>query len=232
MVATREPGSDTPTGDYDVIGTRPIRHDGVDKVTGRAIYGADVKLPGMLFGAVLRSPHAHARIKSIDTSAAEQMPGVISVMTAEHMPDTTDELVDLGEGAVNFKYASDRIMARETVKYSSHPVAAVAATNAHIAEQAIAAIKIDYEVLPAVTTVDAAMADGAPVVLPDLVGDDLGTALTNTNVASHGRHEFGDLEAGFEAATTIVEHRFDLAMVHQGYIEPHNATAIWDSDNR
>ncbi|NQW17565.1 MAG: xanthine dehydrogenase family protein molybdopterin-binding subunit [Chloroflexi bacterium] len=223
MVATQE---------YKVIGTRPIRHDGLDKVTGRAIYGADVKLPGMLYGAVLRSPHAHARIKSIDTSAAEAMAGVIAVMTAKDMPEAGDELVDLGEGAINFSHASDHIMAMNKAKFKGHPVAAVAAISTNVAREAVAAIKVDWEVLKSVVTVDEAMAPDAPAIVDGWVGDDLGEKSPLPNVGSHFRHEFGDIEKGFADSTTIIEHRYDLAMVHQGYIEPHNGTAIWDQDDR
>ncbi len=220
------------TQEYKVIGTRPIRHDGLDKVTGRAIYGADIKLPGMLYGAVLRSPHAHARIKSMDTSGAEAMEGVIAVMTAVDMPDAGDKIVDLGEGAINLRYASDHLIASDKANFKGHPVAAVAAVSTNTAREAVRAIKVDWEVLPSVVDVDSAMADGAPIIHEDLVGDDLGAKVKNTNMASHFRHEFGDLEKGFSEATTIVEHRYDLAMVHQGYIEPQNATAVWNEDGR
>ena len=227
MVITHEPKQH-----FKVVGTRPIRHDGLDKVTGRAIYGADIKLPGMVFGAVLRSPHAHARITKLDTSRAENMPGVVAVMTAADMPMAKDKLVDLGEGAVNFMYASDQLMARKTVKFKGHPVAAVAATDMNGAQEAVAAIEVEYELLRPVRDVDEAMAPGAEIILEDLEGDNLGEKVTNTNMASHFRHEFGDVEAGFDAATTIVEHKYKLATVHQGYIEPQNGTAIWDTENR
>ena len=116
-------------GKYNVIGTRPIRHDGYDKVTGRAIYGADIKLPSLLQGAVLRSPHAHARIKSIDTAAAKALAGVSAVITSADFPGAHDTLVDLGEGAINFRYASNNVMAGDKVLYKGQPVAAVAALD-------------------------------------------------------------------------------------------------------
>ena len=218
--------------EYKVIGTRPIRPDGLDKVTGRAVYGADIKLPGLIAGAVLRSPHAHARIKRIDSSKAAAVPGVLAVVTGDDMPIAESKLVDLGETVEDSSYASDKLMARAKVDYKGHPVAAVAALDRNTAEEAIKLIEVEYEVLSAVLNVDEAMAKGAPVIQEGLVGDDLGEKVKNTNVAQHFRHEFGDLEAGFAAATTVVEHEYRLATVHQGYIEPQNATALWHRDGK
>jgi CO/xanthine dehydrogenase Mo-binding subunit len=150
---------------YNVIGTRPIRHDGYDKVTGRAIYGADIKLPGLLQGAILRSPYAHARIKSIDTSAAKALAGVSAVITSADFPGAHDTLIDLGEGAINFRYASNNVMAGDKVLYKGHPVAAVAALDKNTALEAAALIKVDYEVLKPVSTVMEALKPGAPIVL-------------------------------------------------------------------
>ena len=227
MVATFEPRQE-----YRVIGTRPIRHDGYDKVTGRAIYGADVKMPGLIWGDVLRSPHAHAAVKSVDTTEAEAMPGVLAVAINADLPQLEGGVVDLGEGSVNFKWASDNILASDKVLYAGHVVAAVAAVDRNTAAEAIKRIKVDYEVLPSATNVDAALAEDAPVLLADLEGNDLGEKITDTNMAAHNRHEFGDPEKGFEESTLVVEQEFKLQMVHQGYIEPHNATAFWDEDDR
>ena len=121
------------TNGYKVIGTRPIRHDGVDKVTGRALYGADIRLTGMLHGKILRSPHAHARIKNIDTSKAEALPGVKAVATAADLPQVADKIADLGETIVNLRDASNNVLAYGKVLYKGHAVAGVAATNPHIA---------------------------------------------------------------------------------------------------
>ena len=227
MVATFEPRQE-----YRVIGTRPIRHDGYDKVTGRAIYGADVKMPGLVWGDVLRSPHAHALVKSVDTSEAEAMPGVLAVATSADMPQLEGGVVDLGEGTVNFKWASDNILASDKVVYAGHVVAGIAALDRNTAQEAVNRIKVDYEVLPSATNVDAALAEDGPVILPDLEGNDLGEKVSNTNMAAHNRHEFGDPEKGFEESSLVVEQEFKLQMVHQGYIEPHNATAFWDEDDR
>src|SRR5215213_10308894 len=153
---------------YKVVGTRPIRPDGVDKVTGRAQYGADVKMQGLLYGKVLRSPHAHALIKSIDTSAAEALPGVRAVVTGRDLMIAVDKMEKSGEGAVNFSYLSQNIIAHDKVLYHGHAVAAVAAIDIHVAEEAIALIKVEYEVLTPVLEVLGAMKADSPVLLPNL----------------------------------------------------------------
>ncbi|MBT7758173.1 MAG: hypothetical protein HN732_12665 [Rhodospirillaceae bacterium] len=120
------------------VGTRTIRPDGVDKVTGRAMYGADLVLPGMLQGKVVRSPHAHARIKSIDTSKAEALTGVRAVITAADMPLADPTPVAAGEAMINLRDLSENVIAREKVLYEGQTVAAVAANTVEIAEQAVA----------------------------------------------------------------------------------------------
>jgi xanthine dehydrogenase molybdenum-binding subunit len=216
---------------FQVIGTSPIRHDGTDKVIGRALYGADIRLPGMLYGAVLRSPHAHARILSIDASQAGTLPGVKAVVTAAELPRVEDKISDLGETVVNLRYQSDNILARAKVLYHGHAVAAVAATSPHIAQEALALIKVAYEVLPPVLDVRQAMRDDAPILLEELRTDEMGRkGDRHTNVASHLRHQRGDLERGFREAAVVVEREFTTSMVHQGYIEPQNATALYNPD--
>src|SRR5688500_7223917 len=112
---------------FRVVGTRPVRHDGVDKVTGRALYGADFTMTGLLHGAVLRSPHAHARIRSIDISKAASLPGVKAVVTARDLPESGDRMVDLGEGETLLRYIRGNVLAAGKVLYKGHAVAAVAA---------------------------------------------------------------------------------------------------------
>lgn len=220
-------------GQYKVIGTRPVRHDGTDKVTGRALYGADIRLPGMLYGAVLRSPHAHARIHSIDTSAAAALPGVRAVVTAADLPELESKISELGEGAVDLKYQSENVLAREKVLYWGHPVAAVAANSIHVANQAIGLIKVDYEVLPPVMRVEQAMRADAPILLDDLRTDDLSGPLEgNTNITEHFQTKRGDVEKAFAEAVVVVEREFHTATVHQGYIEPQNGTALWSADGQ
>ena len=177
---------------YKVIGTRPLRPDGVDKVTGKAIYGADVQLPNTLHGAMLRSPHAHARIVSIDTSEAEVMPGVKAVVTAADLPDLDDIYADLGEGIVNLRYSSWKVLAHDKVLYHGHAIAAVAATSKTLAEEAVARIKVEYEVLPPVLDVLEAMKDDAVILHEGLRTRELGEKLEGrTNVASHIQHQRG-----------------------------------------
>src|SRR5512143_723432 len=155
--------------EYKVIGTRPVRPDGTDKVTGRAQYGADLHMTGTLIGRVKRSPHAHARIKSIDASKALALPGVKGVVTAADWPPPPEGSSVVGEGpAQTVRYQVENFMASGKALYRGHAVAAVAATDAHIAEDALALIDVEYEVLPAVIDVREAMADGAPILLEDL----------------------------------------------------------------
>ena len=223
---------------YKVIGTRPIRHDGVDKVTGRAKYGADIRLSGMLQAATLRSPHAHAKIIRIDTAKAEALPGVRAVATSADLPEQGDRIVQLGEGSVNMRHLTANVLARDKVLYRGHAVAAVAADNIHIAQQAVDLIEVRYEVLPAVLDVRAAMRDDAPVLNDEIRTDLIGAKPSGdedskpTNIAKHFVFEKGDISQGFAEADVVVEREFETAMVHQGYIEPHNATALWNADGK
>ena len=214
-------------GKFRVVGTRPIRHDGMDKVTGRASFGADFSLPGMLWGRVLRSPHAHARIVSIDVSEALALEGVKAVATAADLPEP-----EPGDGPTNFQHLSRNILAREKVLYHGHAVAAVAATSAALAEQALEKIRVAYEPLPVVLDVMEAMGDGAPILHEALrtrgVEEDSGP----TNVAARVAFERGDLEAGFGEADVVVERSYRTQTVHQGYIEPHAALARTGSDGQ
>ena len=218
---------------YKVIGTRPIRHDGVDKVTGRAKYGADIGMAGMLHGAVVRSPHAHARIKSIDTSKAEALPGVKAVVTVKDLPLQEDKIKELGEGAANLRHLRANVLADDKVLYHGHAVVALAATDLHTAQEAVSLVAVEYDVLPAVLTVHEAMAEGASLLLEDQTTQSLGEDTGNkSNVTTHFRHELGDAEKGFAEADLVIEREFDTATVHQGYIEPQNATAFWNADGQ
>ena len=230
------------TGDYKVVGTRPIRHDGADKVTGQAKYGADIILPGLLHGKILRSPHAHARIKSIDTSKAEAAPGVHAVVTSADWEQPTGKVEDLAEGSIhNLRFLSNNILAYGKVLYKGHAVAAVAAANPHQAEEALALIEVDYEVLTPVHNFKEAMKEGAPLLHERLetlsdpglraggYKSDEDTAM-GSNVANHFEFRVGDVEKGFQEADVIVEKETNTAAVHQGYIEPHTGTAMWQPD--
>jgi CO/xanthine dehydrogenase Mo-binding subunit len=223
---------------YKVIGTRPIRHDGTDKVTGRAQYGADIRLTGMLHGRVKRSPHAHAIIKRIDVSKALALPGVRAVITRTDFPQPAEGASDGEEGpATPLNFVLDRIIAGEKALFRGHAVAAVCAIDAHTAEDALDLIEVEYEVLPAVTDVREAMRDEAPILHPDLrtrentpLNVEPGTK--PTNVASHRQFLKGDPEQGFAEADVIIEREFETARYHQGYIEPQNATAYWNKDGK
>jgi xanthine dehydrogenase molybdenum-binding subunit len=213
------------TNGFRVIGSRPIRHDGVEKVTGRAKYGADYSFPGMLHGKVLRSPHAHARIKSIKYEQALKLPGVFAVITGTDFPECKTETAAIaGEYTVNVRNISQNVIARDKVLYDGHALAAVAASSPHIAEEALRLIEVDYEVLQPVMTLDDAMKPDAPVVFSGRGQDG------SPNIADHLQIERGDIDAGFKAADYIVEREFKSSPVHQGYIEPHNALAIYNSD--
>jgi CO/xanthine dehydrogenase Mo-binding subunit len=230
--------------EFNVVGSRPIRHDGNDKVTGRARYSADITLPRLLHGKILRSPHAHAQINSIDTSKALALDGVLAVVTSADFAQPSGKVTDLGEGAMaNPKWISNNCMAAEKALYKGHAVAAVAATSLQLAEQAAALIEVDYEVLPAVVNLEAAMKDGAPVlherlansqdvnIRPGGLRDDEDTGKA-TNISNHFVFDLGDPEEGFKKADIIVEREFRTATVHQGYIEPHAATAMWGEDGK
>ena len=230
------------TGEYDVVGTRPIRHDGPDKVLGRARYAADIQLPGLLHGKLYRSPHPHARIKSIDASRALALPGVKAVVTSADFPETSAALADQEEGgSVNYGFYSRNIMAREKALYKGHAVAAVAATSQHIAEQALALLDVEFEVLPPVMTVEDATKQGAAVLHERLVTGSSPNAraggwgteeeTNGSNIANRFEFTAGDLDKGFQEADVIVEREFTTKPVHQGYIEPHSATAQWNTDD-
>ncbi len=203
------------------IGKRTIRPDGADKVTGRAAFGADHSLPGMLWGKVLRSPHPHAIIKSINLAEAASLPGVRAVMSGDDLP-----IIPLDKplmvGPADMRYVSRNIMARDKVMYAGHAVAAVAATSSRIAQEALALIEVDYEILPHVIDVEEAMRPDAPVLHDFLfTGGVTPKPETPSNIANHLEFKIGDLDAGFAAADVTVERTFRTKPVHQGYIEPH-----------
>ncbi len=223
---------------YSVVGTRPVRPDGVEKVTGRARYGADISLPGMLHGRIKRSPHAHARIVRIDTSKAEALDGVRCVVTHNDLPGAGDEIVDLGESVSPYKWILDNTLASEKVLYQGHAVAAVCAADPHTAEDALDLIEVEYELLPPVLNVHDAMAEGAPLLHEGMRTVEMvarfvpgeGRGERFSNIASQLEFEQGDPAAAFSEADVIVEGEFETATAHQGYIEPQNGTAQWNAD--
>jgi CO/xanthine dehydrogenase Mo-binding subunit len=218
--------------EYKVIGTRPIRHDGIEKVTGRALYSADVKLPQLQIGALLRSPYAHAIIVSIDTSEAEKHPGVTAVVTGKDFEVGENKEIDIGEGIANFKFDSMNIMAKDKVLYKGHAVAAVCAFDLNTAEEAIKKIKVKYKELEPVLSVDEAISQSATILHEDFVGTTPEGSKTNTNIADYFNFEFGDPDKGFDESDQVIERVFTMPMVHQGYIELHSATVVWGEDGR
>ena len=217
-------GADFTGQKFKSVGTRPLRPDGVDKVTGRARYGADYNLPGQLVGRVLRSPHAHAKIKKIDTSRAEKLKGVKAVITAADLPDLTN-------GDSGMFDILDNCMARKTAFYDGHAVAAVAAVDARTAKEALKLIKVDYEVLPHVTDVDEAVKPKAPLLHKDMfTGGVEPKPKKPSNVANRSQYGHGDTEAGFKEADFIIERSYRTEQTHQGYIEPHACVASVSPD--
>jgi xanthine dehydrogenase molybdenum-binding subunit len=228
--------------EFNVVGTRPVRPDGADKVTGKAHYSADINLPGLLHGKVLRSPHAHARIKSLDTSRAEAHPDVKAVITSADIQKPSGRASELAEGAmVNYRFLSNNVIAEGKALYKGHAIAAVAASSAHAAEEALKLIDVEYEVLPPVMDGKEAMKADSPLVHERLAGmttaairaggvlDDDDPA-NGTNIANHFEFRLGDLDQGFQEADVIIEKETSTVAVHQGYIEPHCGTAQWHED--
>jgi CO/xanthine dehydrogenase Mo-binding subunit len=204
---------------FKLVGTRPLRPDGVDKVTGRAKYGADAFAPGQLVGRVLRSPHAHAKIKKIDTSKAEKLPGVKAVITSADLPDYTN-------GDRGMFDILENCMARDKVFYDGHAVAAVAAIDADTAKKALKLIRVDYEVLPHVTDVDEAIKSSAPVLHNDIFTEGVEPKPKKpSNIAKRTEFGHGDVEQGFKEADIVIEKTFKTEQTHQGYIEPHACLA-------
>ena len=236
-----EPNLVLSTQDYNIVGTRPTRHDALDKVTGRAKFGDDVHMPGLLHGKILRSPHAHARIRSIDSSRALALPGVKGVATSEDLPEVSGKVVDLEAAFFNYRFLSNNCLAGEKALYVGHAVAAVAATTPEIAEAALSLIDVEYEVLPAVFSGPEALKEDAPILHDQLettsnpmvraggYRDDDGDG-KGSNLANHFEFRLGDVEDGFKQADIVVERQYHTEPVHQGYIEPHSATALWNAD--
>jgi CO/xanthine dehydrogenase Mo-binding subunit len=216
-----------------IVGTRPIRPDGVEKVTGRANFGADRTVPGMLYGKIKRSPHAHARILVINTDKALALAGVKEVVTAADFPEITSQEAFVGEGPMNFRDLSRNIMARDKALYEGHAVAAVAALSPAIAAEAIELIEVEYEVLPHVIDVEAAMAADAPLLHDDLLTQGVEPKPEKpSNIAKRVAFSKGDAEAGFRTAEIIVERRYTTKPVHQAYIEPHACVVSAASDGQ
>ena len=214
-----------PDRDLAIVGTNPVKHDGMEKVTGRARFGADFSLPGMLFGRIVRSPHAHAVIRSIDVSKAAAVPGVKAIVTRDDFPD-----IPAGSPAGDM---TRNAMAREKALYDGHPVAAVAATSEAVAKRAARLVEVEYEVLPHVIDPVEAMKPDAPILHDHLRTKGLETEDDQpTNVVERMVTAVGDVGEGFDAADVIVEREFDTRPMHQGYIEPQACIADHSDDDQ
>lgn len=210
--------------EFKSVGTRPVRPDGVDKVTGRARYGADYDMPGQLVGLVLRSPHPHATIKKIDISAAEKLPGVKAVITSKDLPDLTD-------GDEDLQAILENSMARKKVYYDGHAVAAVAAVDATTAKAALKLIVVDYKLHKHVTDVDKAVDPKAPVIHKDCFTKGVKpTPEKASNIAASSEFGHGNVKNGFKEADFVIERNFRTEQTHQGYIEPHACVASVSPD--
>jgi CO/xanthine dehydrogenase Mo-binding subunit len=197
------------------------------------MFGADMVMPGMLWGKVKRSPHAHARIVSIDLSKALALPGVRAVITAADFPDIPSEEAFVGEGPMNFRDLSHNCMARDKALYEGHAVAAVAAISQTICDEALELIDVTYEVLPYVIDVEAAMAEDAPVLHGDLFTANVEPKPTKaSNIAKRVYFNKGNIDAGFKQADLIVEGHYTTEPVHQAYIEPHACLCSYGADGQ
>ena len=220
---------------YKYLGQRAPKVDSTEKVTGEAIFGADLRLPNMAYGKILRSPHAHARIESIDTAQAEKSPGVLAVITGEDFPMLPNgTLAHIGNRVVDMTSVSHVVMAREKVHFHGQPVAAVAASSLQDAENALRLISVRYQPLPAVLEPDEAMKEDAPLLHPDMFTQTNAGALSSapSNVAQYIEFKKGDVSRGLDEADAVVELFFKTHMVHHCYIEPESETAMVSSDGK
>ncbi|WP_428115489.1 xanthine dehydrogenase family protein molybdopterin-binding subunit [Candidatus Poriferisodalis sp.] len=227
MSTTEAPASTGKNGNsgYRWIGTRPVRPDGLDKVAGKARFAADLVLPGMLHAHILRSPHPHARIISIDTSPAEAMTGVRAVVTGADFREAPPKGAD--------RNLMCTVIARDKVLYTGHAVAAVAASTRREAKAAAEAIEVTYEVLPHVLNIADAMADDSPVLHDNLFTRGVEPRPTEpSNIAARTVYQRGDVEQGFGEADIVIEREFSTQAVHQGYIEPHACVVDCGQDGK
>ncbi len=219
--------------EFRYVGTRQVRPDGVDKVTGKAVYGTDFVAPGMLHGAILRSPHAHARIVAIDTRKAAALPGVKAIVTGEDFPSLQSLIVAIGEGAGNIVHVSRKCMALGKVLFEGQALAAVAANSDAIARKALALIEVEYEILPHVTDIGTAMRADAPLLHEDMFTEGVSPKPDRpSNIATQVHRSNGDIAATLAKADVVVEGHYTMPPVHQGYIEPHACVASWNSDGQ
>ncbi|MEJ7612867.1 MAG: xanthine dehydrogenase family protein molybdopterin-binding subunit [Candidatus Fervidibacter sacchari] len=216
-------------GEFKVIGKGVIRTDAVDKVTGRALYTADLTLPGMIYGAFVRSPYAHARIKRIDTSKAWKVPGVVAIITQEQLSKDYALVV---EEEVHAAERVRSLLAGDKVRYYGEKVALVGAETLEAAKEAASLVEVEYEPLPAVTDPREAVKEGAPLIWEDREPVQGPNGELLYNVVSESHHEEGDVERGFAESDYIFEDEFYVHRVHQTYLEPQAAIASVDEKGR
>ncbi len=214
----------TMTAVFSALGQPVPQDEGPDKVSGQALYAADLILPGMLWGKVLRSPYSHAKILHVNTQPAKRIPGVHAVLTGEELPDRR----------VGRLLRDIPVLARDRVLFIGEKVAAVAAETLEAAQEALNVIEVEYEVLPAVIDPMEAMQPTAPTLHPDMASyEGLPQPMATTpNVFAHNTWSKGDLDAGFSAADSIFEHTFNAQLMHQGYMEPHACVVHIDDNGR
>jgi len=213
-----------------IVGQRVPRIDAGERVTGRATYPADIARPGMLVGLVKRSPHAHAIIRSIDASKARALKGVRAIVTADDFPEIAPgTIIPFGETGADLWVSAVIAIARGKVLWVGQPVAAVAAVDEHVAQEAIDLVEIDYEVLPAVASIEAATANGAPILHPEHKpkGFEAGASIP-PNAGNRTLIERGDVERALEEAAATASISTTIDTGHQGYIEPHACVAEAD----
>ena len=225
MTTILEKSGYNPDKKLKIVGTTPVKHDGVDKVTGRAKFGADLFLPGMLVGKILRSPHPHAILKSIDASKAQALPGVKAVVTRDDFPEHAPG-TPIGD-------LSRNVMAREKALYEGHAVAGIAATSESIANKALKLIEVEYEVLPHVIDPIEAMKPDAPILHDYLRTKGItGAENKRTNVVERLELKMGDVDNGFKQADVVIEREFRTSPIHQSYIEPQACVASTTEDGQ
>ena len=209
--------------EFKIVGTRPLRPDGIDKVTGKAMYGADLYAPNMLYGCLLRINESHAFIESIDISNAEKLPGVKSIVTFRDFlkinPDNKNNPI------------LENCIVNEKVLYDGHAVAAIAAVDLNTAKKALKLIKVKYKKLPFVINVEEAMKTGAPIVSVGKKNENIPNGYSD-NVIQYCSFGHGNLEDGFNAADKVIKRTFKTPSVHQGYIEPHACLASMSNDGK
>ncbi|HEX9454324.1 MAG TPA: molybdopterin cofactor-binding domain-containing protein, partial [Candidatus Binatia bacterium] len=192
--------------EFKYVGHSVARVDGVEKVTGTAKFVGDIAVPGMLYGKILRSTFPHARIRSIDASQAEALPGVIAVLTA----------ADIGD--LNSTYNGRPVIALNKVRYIGEPIAAVAAEDLATAEEALGLIQVDYDELPAAVGFDAALKPDAPLIHEE----------KGSNIGTHETVNRGNVDEGFAQSDVIAEDVFTFPMVYHYAMEPHSVIAHYD----